>query len=55
MTNHPVHIINKENRLSPSAFIPFCDFGGNMTAIGVMIEEFDIPVCNGFHAKILNQ
>ena len=25
-----------------------------MTALGVMIEEFDIPVCNGFHAKILN-
>ena len=25
-----------------------------MTAMGVNIEEFDIPVCNSFQAKILN-
>ena len=38
----------------PSAFIPFCDFGGNMSAMGVMIDQFDVPVCNSFQAKILN-
>ena len=34
--------------------IPFCDFGGNMSAMGVMIDQFDIPVCNSFQAKIRN-
>ena len=40
--------------MSPSAFIPFCEFGGNMSAVGVQIEEFNVPVCNTFQAKILN-
>ena len=40
--------------LSPSAFIPFCDFGGNMSAMGVKIENFSVPVCNSFQAKIYN-
>ena len=52
--NHPVHILTKENKMSPSAFIPFCEFGGNMSAMGVKIAQFDVPVCNSFQAKILN-
>ena len=40
--------------MSPSAFIPFCEFGGSMSAVGVQIEEFNVPVCNTFQAKILN-
>ena len=40
--------------MSVSAFIPFCDFGGNMSAMGVKIDQFDVPVCNSFQAKILN-
>ena len=52
--NHPVHILTKDNKLSPSAFIPFCDFGGNMSAMGIKIDQFDVPVCNSFQAKILN-
>ena len=51
--NHPVHIINN-NQISPSAFIPFCDFGGNMSTMGVKIDQFDVPVCNSFQARILN-
>ena len=43
-----------DNQLSPSAFIPFCDFGGNMATMGVKIDQFDVPVCNSFQAKILN-
>ena len=54
MINHPVHIVTKENKLSPSAFIPFCDFGGNMAVVGKMIDNFDDPVCNSFEAKLLN-
>ena len=54
LSNHPVHIVNEERKLSPSAFIPFCDFGGNMLEVGVKIKEFEYPVCNSFQAKILN-
>ena len=38
----------------PTALIPYCDFGGNMSAMGVKIENFDFPVCNSFKAKIVN-
>ena len=54
ISNHPVHIHNEGGQLSPSAFIPFCEFGGNMSTMGVKIDQFDIPVCNSFQAKILN-
>ena len=40
--------------MTPSAFIPFCDFGGDMSAMGMKIDQFSIPVCNSFQAKILN-
>ena len=53
---HPVHFVKNDNegQKLPSSFIPFCEFGGNMSAMGVMIDEFDVPVCNSFLAKILN-
>ena len=38
---------------SPSAFLPFCDFGNNMSLVGNNIEEFDVPVCNCFKEKVL--
>ena len=46
--------MNGNNQSSPSAFIPFCDFGGDMSAVGVKIENFDVPVCNSFQPTILN-
>ena len=52
--NHPVHIITPNSKISSSAFIPFCDFGGNMSAMGVKIDQFEVPVCNSFQAKIMN-
>ena len=54
MVNHPVHIVTKDNKISPTAFLPFCEFGGNMSAVGVTIDQFDIPVCNSFEGKIIN-
>ena len=33
--------------------IPFCEFGGNMSVMGVKIDQFDVPVCNSFKAKII--
>ena len=38
----------------PSAFIPFCDFGGNMSAMGMMVDQFNVPICTSFEAKIRN-
>ena len=52
--NHPVHIITKDIQLSPSAFIPFCDFGGEMSTVGAKIDQFDVPVCNAFEARLFN-
>ena len=40
--------------MSPSAFIPFCEFGGSMEIVGVKIDNFSVPVCNSFQAKVLN-
>ena len=53
MTNHPVHIIDQDEDLFPTALIPFCDFGGNMSVMGVDIDQFDVPVCNSFRPKML--
>ena len=52
VTNHPVHIIDDIGALSPSSFIPFCSFGEDMDTLGTRINEFDIPICNSFQAKI---
>ena len=54
VSNHPVHFVTNGGELSPSAFIPFCEFGGNMSAMGVKIDQFPVPVCNSFKEKILN-
>ena len=55
ISNHPVHIQDKKDDiLSPSAFIPFCEFGGKMEFLGTKIHQFDVPVCNNFKARILN-
>ena len=40
--------------MSPSALIPFCEFGGNMSVMGERIDQFNVPVCNSFQARILN-
>ena len=52
--NHPVHIVDDKGNLSPSAFIPFCEFGGSREKCGVNIDQFSIPVCNCFKPKILD-
>ena len=53
IVNHPVHVIENSGELSPSALIPFCEFGGHET-MGIKIGQFDVAVCNSFQAKILN-
>ena len=54
LTNHPVHILDEEGELSQTALIPFCAFGGNLSAMGVKHEKIaQFPVCNSFRPKIL--
>ena len=53
-SNHPVHLYDEKGKLSPSAFIPFCAFGRNRSSMGVMIEPYELPVCNSFRDKIFN-
>ena len=52
ITNHPVHIFDEEDEISPSAFIPFCQFGKNISALGREAVFWKFPVCNSFKAKI---
>ena len=53
ISNHPVHIQDYDG-LSPSSFIPFCQFGENLEFIGRRIDQFDYPVCDSFKAKFFN-
>ena len=53
VTNHPVHVQDQFGNFSPTALIPFCVFGGNISAMGVKIDQFDVPVCNSFRPKTL--
>ena len=39
--------------MSPTALIPFCDLGGNLSAMGVKIDQFDVSVCNSFKEKLV--
>ena len=52
VSNHPVHIYDIDGKLSPSAFIPFCAFGQNMSALGVLSELYELPICDSFKAKV---
>ena len=53
-SSNPVHILEETGEVSPSAFIPFCSFGGNMSLLGRKVEGFQDPVCNAFTGKIVN-
>ena len=39
---------------SPSAFIPFCEYNGDMEAVGEHITNFSFPVCNIFRPTVLH-
>ena len=52
ITNYPVHIYDENGDLSPSAFIPYCQFGREMHAMTIHTDLLQMPVCNSFKAKI---
>ena len=47
------HISKDEDSLIRTAMIPFCEFGGNVSVMGVKIDQFDVPVCNSFRPKLV--
>ena len=53
ITNHPVHVQDEEGNKSPSAFIPFCAFGKNISRISKFKDEFTVPACNSFKTKFM--
>ena len=50
ITNHPVHILDLNDKINPSAFIPFCGIGLNMSSMGLLINQFSFPICKSFRA-----
>ena len=46
ISNHPPHILNSNKKLSPSAFIPFCQFSNQ--ALGSRIKQFSDRICTNF-------
>ena len=53
ISNHPVHIFDANGNISPSAFIPFCEFGENRSKLGRKHDNFSVPVCNAFTPKLV--
>ena len=53
VTNHPVHIVNEDETISPSSLIPFCWFGDSEN-LSLKIENFSLPVCASFKPKLRN-
>ena len=55
ITSHPVHLIDNNNNqtLNPTALVPFCSISDDYSAMGVKIDQIDVPVCNSFRPKII--
>ena len=43
----------KDDNSIETAMIPFCEFGGNMSVMGVKIDQFEVPFCNSFRPKLV--
>ena len=54
VTSHPVHIVDEDGQLSPTALIPFCSVSNNYSTMGVKIHSLDVPVCTAFRPKYFN-
>ena len=52
ITNHPVHLIDENGNKNPTAMVPFCSVSDNYAAMGVKIDQMDVPVCNSFRPKV---
>ena len=56
VSHHPPHLLDQHNHRMPSALIPFCAFGWNMSVLGELLEGEDTlhhPVCTKFRPTLL--
>ena len=53
VTSHPVHLVDPDGFINPTALVPFCSVSDNFSAMGVKIDQIDVPVCNSFRPKII--
>ena len=44
---------DENGNISPSAFIPFCEFGEDRSKLGKTHDNFSVPLCNAFTPKIV--
>ena len=52
---HPVHFYHEENhQYYPTALVPFCQFGADMSETGRNSSLFSVPVCDVFKEKVIN-
>ena len=54
LSSHPVHLLTKNGKTLPSAFIPFCAFKTDLLLLGERINGFKFPVCNKFTPTVLD-
>ena len=47
LTSHPVHLVDSDGNSNPTALVPFCSISDNYSAMGVKIDQIDVPVCRG--------
>ena len=45
--------MDESRQINPTALIPFCEFSGNMSIMGVKVDKIEVPVCNSFRPKII--
>ena len=48
MSTHPVHLLNDQGKVLPTAFIPFCSFGGDDEILGQKVQRISVPICTAF-------
>ena len=53
VTSHPVHLVDPDGFINPTALVPFCSVSDNFSAMGVKINQIDVPVCNSFRPKLI--
>ena len=54
VSTHLVHLADEYCQPSPSALIPFCEFGGHSGLLGYKGKDLQIPLCTAFNKRILN-
>ena len=54
LSSHPVHLVTKEGKTLPSAFIPFCAYQTDLLMLGQNIKGLKFPVCNKFTPTVLD-